>query len=319
MKTNNKPSEQRAKETILRNHLLPAFGATPLDAINGLDIEEYKAAHLADGFSPKTINNQLAILRKCLQTAVDWGNIERFPKIVLLRTIPPERDFLSVEEAARLVDGADEPMWRAMILTALRTGMRLGELFGLDWSDVDMERGIIVVRRSIVRGIVSSPKTHKERLVAFPASVAQALRPFQRPSGLVFCRADGQALSHHIAENALHRSCRQAGLRLIGWHTLRHSCASQLAMLRGTVLEAQRLLGHSSIAMTERYTHLLPSLLHDAVATLDRAAATVGRDLGNRQSAHASEGPFEPQLEAVLDSSLLSTKQKTTEVVVPIA
>jgi integrase len=75
------------------------------------------------------------------------------------------------------------------------------------------------------------------------------------------------------ALKALRRACKAAGLRRIGWHTLRHSCASQLGMIRGTLLEAQRILGHSTIQMTEQYTHIVPSLLHQAVSDLDLAAS----------------------------------------------
>jgi integrase len=254
------------------------------------------------GLSHKTINNHLTVLRKCLQTACDWGRLQSVPKVVWLRSIPSRRDFLTIEESTILTTAAaSEPEWYAMILLGLRTGMRLGELIGLEWGDVDFQQSVITISRSIVEGIVSSPKTHRERRVAFPFSVGVALKALRPSQGLIFHRPDGRPLSHGISEHALNRTCKRAGLRHIGWHTLRHTCASQLAQLRGNSLEAQRILGHTSIAMTERYTHIVPSTLHDAVAELDAAAALIkfGQPVGNT-----------PQLEDINDAQrkkILST------------
>lgn len=272
VKTNNKPSEQRTKRVVLRVHLLPWFGKKTISAINAEEVERYKASRLTGNLSAKTINNHLTILRKCLSSAVEWGYLQSLPKITLLHTLPPDRDFLTIEEGVRLVHAANDPVWKAMILLALRTGMRFGEMCGLEWVNVNMELGVITVRRSIVEGVVSSPKNHQQRFVPFPPTVAEALRRLPKRGKLVFSRPNGLPLSHRIAGRAIHSACAVAGLRRVGWHTLRHSCASQLGMLRGTLFEAQRLLGHSSLQMTERYTHIVPALLHQAVSDLDDAA-----------------------------------------------
>lgn len=316
VKTNNKPSEQEHKRYTLRKHLLPYFAKRPLDEISAVDVEQYKASRLRSGLAPKSINNHLAILRKCLNTAFEWRRrLTPPPKLSPLRMVPPHRDFLTIEESAQLVSAATDPMWRAMILLALRTGMRRGELFGLEWPDVDFARHVITVRRSIVNGLVSSPKNHRERYVAFPASVRDALLPLARSSGLVFHRPSGRFLAHDTAARALGEVCRRAGLRHIGWHTLRHSCASQLAMLRGTVLEAQRLLGHSTISMTERYTHVVPNLLHEAVAVLDSAALGHGR-LGHPAGTGISSPPIFLPAETqddVQPSAVISKEKHTLE------
>jgi integrase len=275
VRTNNKPSEQKTKEIILRKYLLPYFGAKKLSMITIEHVERYKAETLRKKLQPKTINNHLVVLHACLRHAVEWNVLGLMPRISMLHTIPPERDFLTVDEGASLVGAASNPFWKAMILLALRTGMRLGELCGLEWSCVNMASGVVTVRQAMVDGIVSSPKNHHHRFVPFPPSVADALRALPRNGTLVFPRPDGRPLSRAIAGYALHRICKAAGLRLVGWHTLRHSCATQLAMLRGTLLEAQRILGHSSIQMTERYTHVVPAMLHQAVSELDRAASDV--------------------------------------------
>ena len=273
--TNNKPSEQKSKRTTLAAHLVPWFGHKQLDMISGEDIESYKAAKLKLGLSRKTINNHVTILRKALRTAVDWNKLDRVPHVTLLHTIPVERDFLTLEEGERLLTAAKrQPLWHAMILTALRTGIRFGELIGLHWEDVDLERQTFTIRHSLVNGIMGSPKNHQQRTIPFSDSVKNALLSLPRQHAeLVFVLRNGQPIPRTTATSALHRICQQAMLRRVGWHTLRHSCASHLGMLRGTLLEAQRMLGHSTLAMTERYTHLVPDTLRTAVVDLDRAAA----------------------------------------------
>jgi len=88
----------------------------------------------------------------------------------------------------------------------------------------------------------------------------------------IFCKEDGSMFTKNESKHPLWRACKRAGLRSIGWHALRHTFASHLAM-RGVPLKAiQELLGHSTIEMTMRYAHLSPTVKRDAVAQLDRPA-----------------------------------------------
>src|SRR5205823_2476501 len=105
--------------------------------------ERHKAKKIATGLSPKTINNHLTVLRRVLAVAAEWGKLRSVPSVRWLKVPPPEFDFLTFEEAARLVDGADAEC-RAMILLALPTGLRQGELLGLRWDDVDLVAGRLV-------------------------------------------------------------------------------------------------------------------------------------------------------------------------------
>ena len=267
---NNSRSEQRNKRLALDRHLLPAFGELPLDAVSTVLVERYKAAKLEHGLGAKTVNNQLAILAKCLRTAVEWDVLARAPKVQLLKAKSMRTDFLLPEESRALLDACVEPMWRLMLLTALRTGLRLGELFGLEWRDVDFDNRILSVRQSIVRGVASVPKSGKTRYIPMTAELRDALFACRQVSGLVFHRGDGEPLSHHIAASAIQRACKSAGLRQVGWHTLRHTFASQLAAAGVPIPSIQQLLGHSTIVVTMRYAHLAPSALREAVAVLDR-------------------------------------------------
>lgn len=266
---NNRPSEQKNKRSALNLHLLPWLGKKRIDAISGLHIEEFKAAKLESGLSPKTINNLLAILKRCLRDASDWLKIDSAPKIKLLKVPPQKFDYLTFDESRRLLAACADSFWRTMILVALNTGLRLGELKGLQWTDISFEHGHLTVRRSVVGSRVGAPKNNKERQVPLTASVRAALLDLERRGQYVFARRSEGPINHKAPERVLGKICARSDLREIGWHTLRHTFASHLAM-RGVPLRAiQELLGHSHVTTTMRYAHLAPSVLREAVAVLD--------------------------------------------------
>ena len=266
---NNKPSELATKNGILRLHLNPTFGTKPLRQIGKQEVETYKAKKLKEGLSPKTIQNHLACLSKILRTAVEWGYLGAAPAIKPMKLVCPEFDFLTFEEADRLV-AASHGMYRLMILVILHTGLRIGELRALRWEDVDLVTGRLVVRRSVYRADqIGSPKSGKPREVPLNSLVLQALKSYRHLRGqLVFCREDGRILGETATYEPLAFICKRAGLRTIGWHVLRHMFASHLVM-RGQPMKAvQELLGHGTIAMTERYSHLSPDVRRSAVEAL---------------------------------------------------
>ena len=273
---NNKPSEVETKRSVLRVHLLPAFGEMRLDEIGLVHVERFKADELARGAKPKSINNDLTIVRKSLDVAREWGKLAGAPpKIKWLRFVKPERDFFAFEEAVRLLEGAD-PEWRAMILIGLRTGLRLGELLALTWDAVDLVAGRLRVRQAAARGIVGTPKNDRHREVPLSDEARAALRGLSsRLQGkLVFPGPGGAMLTRGECRHPLWRACRKAGLRRVGWHILRHTFASHLVM-RGVPLRTiQELMGHSTIEMTMRYAHLSPDVRRDAVKLLDEPAPT---------------------------------------------
>lgn len=268
-KTNNKPSEQRNKDIQLRVHLIPFFGRRRLDAIHAVDVETFKAHEQGRGLSNKTINNALAVLGKLLRCAAEWDRVGSVPRIRLLRAALPPIRLLDDEECRRLLADDGEPVWDCMVLLALRTGMRLGELLGLDWSAVDLAHGVVAVRQSIVQGLVTSPKNHRSRTIPLDQeTVASLARLGPLRAGLVFHQADGRPFSTWNAGDALGRVCRRVGVRHVGWHTLRHTFATQLCQERVPIRDVQVLLGHSTLAMTERYAHVTQSNLATAVSVL---------------------------------------------------
>lgn len=271
---NNKRSTHRSKRNALDHHLIPFFGVKEIVMINVLAIEEFKALKLKDGLSPKTINNLLSVLRRSLTCAEEWELISKVPRVKWLRVPPPLNRFLSVEESERLLAGAENIFWHAFILCALRTGMRIGEICALDWSDINWERRTITVRRSVVEGVIDTPKNNRTRIIPMTDDLYALFERFRLVSGLIFPGPDGD----HMRKSswpwkALHRACKHAGLPRMGWHVLRHTFASQLTAQSVPLKATQMLLGHSTIQMTERYAHLAQSSLQSAVMVLPKASS----------------------------------------------
>ncbi|HWB78079.1 MAG TPA: tyrosine-type recombinase/integrase [Nannocystaceae bacterium] len=286
-KTNNEESTVREKQRTLRRAILPLLGHLRLDQITTREVESYKAKRLATktrkGKPPaaKTINEELAILGKLLGVAHEWEVIERVPRIKRLKSQAPGFDFLDDDETQRVITAAvkESSPWCAMVPVALLTGLRLGELRGLKWDDVDLVAGRLHVRRSADdRGKLKSPKNGRSRIVDLPRRAVDVLRRHKHLRGpFVFCLDDGSMLQNWHCDprkrrgdtGPLPRICRRAGLRCVGWHVLRHSYASRLMARGAKPIEVRDLLGHSSLNMTNRYAHLAPSSRRAAVALLD--------------------------------------------------
>lgn len=313
---NNKFSTHESKKTLIRNHLEPFFGSMPLEDIGPANIETFKAemrhkvsranvrkpnaglqavgrryGAAPKTVSPKTVNNALTVLSKMLSVAEEQGVIDQARRVRRFKVEVPPFDFLTFDEAERLV-AATEPEWRAAILLGTKAGLRLGEIRALQWSDVDLVRGVIVVRRNFWKDHLNeTPKGGRSRTVDMPASLVEALRAVRHLNTWVFSQPDGAPLSQKQLERPLRKAVRAAGIPrdagVIGWHDLRHTYGSHLAM-RGVPLRTiQELLGHASIEQTMRYAHLSPEVKRDAVKVLDLPApimAPVGAHEGHMDS-----------------------------------
>lgn len=267
---NDKPSERAKKRQVLDGHLFPELGHLRLSEIRGQLVEQYKGRKLEAGYNPKSINNQLAVLSGSLRAAVEWNELATLPSIRRLKTTLPPPRFLRPSEVEQVVLAAETGPRSAMVRLAADSGLRLGELLGLQWSDIDFDRGQFCVQRSIWKGIVCTTKTHKIRHVGLSAAAHKALVTLgARAEGFVFARDDGRPGAESTADRFLRRAARRAGIRALGWHVLRHTFASTLASRGVPLYTIEKLLGHSSPAMTQRYAHLAPDTLRDAIRVLD--------------------------------------------------
>lgn len=270
---NNKPSTRRANRQILDKHLLPFFGTRMLAAIRPSQIEAFKSAQLKAGLSAKTVNNHLSTLSGVLRRAVEFDALAAMPSIDWLKTPDTAIDFLTIEESAKLVAHAEAGRWQTMVVLSLNTGLRIGELCGLSWDCVQWSNSTLVVRQNVYRGQIGTPKGGRTREIPLNADALGALRNLPRRLDVpwVFPQKDGNYIRNpqHTAAEAIRRQAKRAGLRPIGWHTLRHTFASHLVMAGVPIRAVQELLGHESLEMTLRYSHLAPSTKQDAVRVLE--------------------------------------------------
>jgi len=164
---------------------------------------------------------------------------------------------------------------RTLVLTAVMTGMRRGELLGLKWEDVDLEGGKIHVRRALWRGKFVAPKSRRSRrAIDAPATVRAALArlPSRFEGELVFCGPQGHPLDpENFTKRDFARVLRRSGVRRIRFHDLRHTYTSLLIAQGAHPKYIQAQLGHASIQTTlDRYGHLMPDVHAAEAKKLDQ-------------------------------------------------
>jgi len=267
-----KPSMRSGQERLWRVWQLPQLGEMPLDVIGPEAFAKLTRAMQANKLSPKTINNCLSALRTALTHASDWGLIAAVPRIRWLKVPQQKFDFFGFDEVGQLVEHAPP-----MVILALKTGMRLGELLALRWSDISTPRAQVTVQRSVFwekgKAHVGSPKNHKLRVLPLTGDALAALESVRAArrdegDGYVFVNAGGSQLTKGETKWPLWRAQEAAGLRRTGWHVLRHTFASHLVMRGASLSAVQALLGHSTVAMTQRYAHLAPDHLKATIGLL---------------------------------------------------
>lgn len=270
VKNNNKQSEIHTKKYTLQKHLVPFFGDTTVDKITTLQVEQYKSDKRNARLTNKTINNQLTILGTCLRAAQEWLDLTKMPKIQKLKIPPMRVDFLSSEECDLLLAHA-HGVWHDIILMALRTGLRRGELKALNWADINWDNKTLIVRRAWCdcKNGLDAPKSNKQRHVPLTDELYRMLMRRRRTTGLVFVDDRGQRVNSRRFGREIAKACERAGIRKITCHALRHTFASHLAMRGAQVKAIQELMGHADIQTTMRYMHLAPSSLRETVNLLE--------------------------------------------------
>jgi len=257
VKNNNKPSEYVNKRYIINSNLIPFFGNKYIDEIRPYEIENYKSSMLNKcKLSPKSINNYLSILSRCLRSAHEWGLIKNVPRIKLLKVPPQKYDYLTERETEQLLKFA-KGMWFDLILLAVRTGLRFGELIALKWEDVNFKEHYLTVNRNIVRDIEGSPKNNKSRIIPLTGRVLEMLKNREKKYKYIFHDKLGNPLKYSYCRDSLQEICKAACLRKISWHVLRHSFASHLTTRKNSIVAIKELMGHSDIKTTMRL-----SLIH---------------------------------------------------------
>jgi integrase len=252
---------------------------------------------LDSGLSAATVRKMHSILRKALKQAVLDGLIPRNvcdavkpPKVERKEITPLDR-----QQTKTLLEAASGDRLEALYVLAIHTGMREGELLGLKWEGVDLERGLLRLRHALVReggkvvlGDLKTPKSRRSvRLTAVATNVLRGhlerqlaemerMGSLYQPGGLVFATESGTLIN---PSNLRNRSFKPLLRRAFGedrpdicFHDLRHTCAT-LLLSQGTHPKlVQELLGHATIAMTlDIYSHFLPSMGEQTVKAMEAA------------------------------------------------
>jgi integrase len=268
----NKPSERASKRRILDHHLLPRFGRLRLDEIGREEIDKIKAELLESGRQKKTVNNIVGVLSTLLAYAVDVGKLASKPKIGMYKVAGQPFRFLDFHELSALLTAAEpEPMWRAAILLGADAGLRMGEIRALEWRHVQHGVARLSIEQALWRDAMGLPKGNRARIVPMTRRLQEALKRSRHLQGPYVVPGEGGtwATIGHLRWN-LARLCRKAGIAEIGWHALRHTFCSHLAMKGAPARTIQELAGHASLSTTQRYMHLSPGATDAAIALLDQ-------------------------------------------------
>ena len=232
-------------------HVLPFFGDIRLRDIEVRDIERFKEHRLGDGCKNATVNRDLALLRALFNKAIKWGKYSGTNPVSIAGLLPENNEhvarFLSKDEAQRLLE-ALPPETRPIFEFALATGIRIGNILDLKWTQIDINSRIIHL-----------PRTKSGRALRLPLS-DWALSILERiprhiRSEYVFCRSiDGKRYKdiHGGFKNALKRAGLDPRIRI---HDLRHTYASWMVAEGVPTALLKELMGHSTMAMVARYTH----------------------------------------------------------------
>lgn len=278
--------------SAINNHLVPSLGQVFLHKLTVQHVQAFYAQKAQEGLKPSTISVIHRILHEALENAVKWNLLSR--NVSSLATVPRQTRYnvqpLSASDAQKLIQAVRGSKIEALLILAVTTGMRRGELLALRWDDIDLKQGVLHVRHTVNRiagyGFVENePKTKtSHRRVMLPGIAVEALKRHRVmldqakqqagiewiEKGLVFPNTKGNFLNPDRLLTWFQQALNQAGLPHMRFHDLRHSAATILLTMGVHPKVVQELLGHSTIAMTmDTYSHLLPSLQRDAMNGMD--------------------------------------------------
>ena len=292
---NTAPKTYERYEQLMRVHVVPLLGNIPLSKLRPLHIQGVYQRVREMGRSARTALHCHRVLKQALGHALKWQLLARNPAEAVDPPRPERHEMPSFtsDEVRRLLSAADQTPHGPLVYVAVMTGLRMGELLGLRWRDVDLDAGRISVRQTCQwlpkRGFIfRQPKTYRSaRPVSVADRVVERLRR-QRlmqaeerlaagsaydNNDLVFANAVGKPIHPNRLREAWARIGVQAGLRL-RFHDLRHIHASLLLQQGVHPKVVSERLGHSTVAVTlDIYSHVVPSLQVEAASQLEELLA----------------------------------------------
>lgn len=287
-------------EMQIRVHIIPVLGDVKLSALRTPMIQRLYNKKREEGLSPKSIKNIHGCLHKALDVAVRIGYLSKNPSsnCILPRIEQAEIHPMNTPELSKLLAFLKGHEHEALIVTAIFTGLRSGELLGLTWDSVDFENGLIRVTKQLAqprkKGEVfrfATPKNSKPRTIAPAPTVfrvlkkhkeeqeaqRKALGPAWNDGGfphLVFTHPDGSHLSQPTAWKILHKILVAAGIDAHRFHDLRHTYVVSSIMAGDDVKTIQQNAGHYSSAFTlDRCAHVTATMQKESANRMEKFIA----------------------------------------------
>lgn len=285
-----KPRTYSRYKGLIVQHILPELGDTQIDDLGRRQISEFLTAHQADGnlrgeaLSATSTNLMLTVLNAAFTYACDMELLPANPCDRIRRVPgPPSRvEAFTREEQRRLEEAIAVSEDRRLfgIRLCLYTGLRIGELLGLEWQDVDMEKGILHIGKTVYREknaegewqlFVDRPKTAaSERMVPLPGYLAEDLRIYRRGarSEFVIENKKAERMSIRSYQYLFERLTEKAGVRKLNFHALRHTFATRALECGMDIKTLSELMGHKNATITlNRYAH---SMMDTKIAAMNK-------------------------------------------------
>jgi integrase len=273
----------------MRNHLVPTLGRIKLKALTPAHLRGLYREKTESGLSARTVGYIHATIHNALEQAVEDGLVSRNvanavkPPQLCKEEIQP----LTPAQTKTLLEAVAGDRFEALYVLAVTAGPRQGELLGLKWEDIDLDRGLLQVRRTLSgtnggEPVFGDPKTAKgRRSVKLTARAVEALKKHRERQleeckevaglwqnhGLVFPTQVGTPMSRqNLVARSFKPLLKRVGLPEIRFHDLRHTCATLMLAVGANPKVAQETLGHANVTITlDTYSHLLPNM-QDEVA-----------------------------------------------------
>ena len=245
-----------------------------LTEIRSKHVAAYKKARVDEGAAPKTVNNELILMGHAYNLAMkEWEWVRENPvlNVSKLRVSNFIERWLTYKEEARLP--AASPDWlRDIIVFAVNTGLRQGEILKLTWDRVDLQRQTLTILEQKNGERDTLPLNEKATEVLLARGKIRSLS-----TNLVFLSKAQTGLDARNLLRGFYKARKEARLKDFRFHDLRHTFATRLVQAGVDIYKVQKLMRHKSPTMTQRYAHHFSESLRDGVQVLDRAGTDLAQ------------------------------------------
>jgi len=254
----NKKASSYKRELTSAKPLLKSFGGRRIDRIMHAEAEQYQRQRVdgvltIDGVSKKpkvanaTVNREVIMLKHMFKKAVEWGYLSVSPlrNVKLLKEPPGRIRYVKPEEWQRLIS-ACSPETRNLVIFARHTGLRRGEIFYLEWSDIDWEQKCITIR---------DRKNNTSMIIPMSQVVFKILATIRKTTTSTYVFPGNDEQRRTTMRTGFKAACRRAGITDLRFHDLRHTFGSDLINSGADLQTVKLLMGHKNIASTVRYVH----------------------------------------------------------------